>query len=274
MWEKVVRKMRTGMMPPPGEPRPARGQIDAFSTQLEGRLDASLHARPNPGSKSLHRLNRTEYANAIRDLLAFDLDVTTMLPADDSAEGFDNIADVLSVSPTLVQSQVAAAMKISRAVTGETGMVPVLARYDGPGGAAQSEHLEGLPIGTRGGVRFTHYFPLDAEYEFRIAAGAAFRFAGHRGGARKARHRHQRRACEGGGSPALPAARKGRTADRHGGIRGAAARHRCGRPVCALRGASRQCGERDHPGAVRCDRCGRHAEPPRHLHLPPRQARG
>jgi hypothetical protein len=106
MWEKAVRKMRTGMMPPPGEPRPERVKLDEFSTDLENRLDASARVAPNPGTKSLHRLNRTEYANAIRDLLVYELDVSAMLPAADSADGFDNMADVLGVSPTLIQSQV------------------------------------------------------------------------------------------------------------------------------------------------------------------------
>lgn len=167
MWEKVVRKMRTGMMPPPGEPRPERGTIDAFSRELETHLDASARQHPNPGSKSLHRLNRTEYANAIRDLLAVEVDASSLLPADDAVEGFDNIADVLSVSPTLIQSYVSAAMKISRLAVGDRAMAPTLVRYRAPSGA-QREHVEGLPLGTRGGMRFTHNFPLHGEYEFRI----------------------------------------------------------------------------------------------------------
>ena len=178
MWEKVVRKLRTGMMPPPGEPRPARELLDGFSRRLATGLDATAASWPNPGSKSLHRLNRTEYANAIRDLLAYPIDVSTLLPADDSAEGFDNMADVLGVSPTLIQAQVSAAMKISRAVTGDLGMAPELVRYDAPTGAAQLEYQEGMPLGTRGGVRFTHVFPLDAEYEFRVSGGGNFRFTG------------------------------------------------------------------------------------------------
>jgi hypothetical protein len=182
IWEKVVRKMRTGMMPPPGKPRPERARLDAFSGEIETRLDAAAKIRPDPGGKSLHRLNRTEYRNAIRDLLAYDVDVGTMLPADDSAEGFDNIADVLAVSPTLIQAYVSAAMKVSRAVVGDPAMAPVLVKFGTPGGAAQREHIEGLPLGTRGGLRVTYNFPLDGEYEFRIGAGAAFRLSGPEGG--------------------------------------------------------------------------------------------
>ena len=116
VWERVVRKVRTGMMPPSGQPRPARTALDGFATELETRLDKAGAANPNPGSPVLHRLNRTEYANVIRDLLAIDVDVTNLLPADDSNEGFDNIADALGVSPTLIQGYVSAAMKISREI--------------------------------------------------------------------------------------------------------------------------------------------------------------
>jgi len=181
-WEKVIRKMRTGMMPPAGEPRPPRAQIDRFAGELESRLDASGRGHPYPGNKSLHRLNRTEYANAIRDLLAYDVDVSTLLPADDAAEGFDNIADVLGVSPTFIQSYVSAAMKISRWAVGDRSMAPTLVKYAAPAGLSQQAHIEGLPLGTRGGMRFTHNFPLDAEYEFRVSAGSGFRFAGPAGG--------------------------------------------------------------------------------------------
>ena len=182
VWEKAVRKMRTGMMPPPGKPRPDRARLDRLAGDIEKRLDQAASQHPNPGSKSLHRLNRLEYRNAIRDLLAYDADVATLLPADDSAEGFDNMADVLAVSPTLIQAYVAAAMKISRGAVGDTGMAPVLMKFAGPGGSAQREHIEGLPLGTRGGLRVTYNFPVDGEYEFRISAGGGFRFAGPAGG--------------------------------------------------------------------------------------------
>jgi mono/diheme cytochrome c family protein len=181
-WEKAIRKMRTGMMPPAGKPRPERAVLDAFASELAVRLDGASALHVQPGAKSLHRLNRTEYANAIRDVLAYDIDVTSLLPADDAAEGFDNIADVLSVSPTLIQSYISAAMKISRWVVGDRSMPPTLVKYSPPAGFSQQRHIEGLPLGTRGGMRFTHNFPLDAEYELRISAGGGFRFAGPAGG--------------------------------------------------------------------------------------------
>jgi len=182
VWEKTVRKIRTGMMPPAGKPRPPRAVLDAFAESLETQLDAAAVTHPNPGSKSLHRLNRTEYANAIRDLLAYEVDVSTLLPEDDAAQGFDNIADVLSVSPTLIQAYVAAAMKISRGAVGDPAMAPVTVTYEVPRDLSQDRHIDGLPLGTRGGILFTHNFPLDAEYEFRISAGSGFRFSGPAGG--------------------------------------------------------------------------------------------
>ncbi len=181
-WEKAIRKMRTGLMPPPGEARPARGELDAFAGELETQLDAAARRHPKPGAISLHRLNRTEYANAVRDLIDFDADVSTLLPADDSAEGFDNIADVLGISPTLAQAYIAAAMKISRGALGDLAATPATTKYAAPGGLAQRAHIDGLPLGTEGGVRFTHYFPVDAEYEFRVTHGRPFRFAGSSGG--------------------------------------------------------------------------------------------
>ncbi len=216
-WEKAIRKMRTGMMPPAGKPRPTRAVLDGVATEIAGRLDGAGAAHVQPGSKSLHRLNRTEYANAIRDLLAYDIDVTSLLPADDATEGFDNIADVLSVSPTLIQSYVSAAMKISRWTVGDRAMPPTLARYAAPSGLSQQSHIEGLPLGTRGGLRFTHNFPLDAEYEFRIAAGSGFRFAGPAGGPEpQARCHAERRTREGCGPAQVPAAREsGPADDRH-----------------------------------------------------------
>ena len=113
-WEKVVRKLRAGMMPPSGVRRPERSVIDSFASSVETKLDLAAAARPNPGKTALHRLNRTEYGNAIRDLLDLPIDATTLLPADDSSEGFDNVADVLGMSPQLVQSYIAAASKVSR----------------------------------------------------------------------------------------------------------------------------------------------------------------
>ena len=169
-WEAVVRKLRTGLMPPAGEPRPERAALETLAAYLERQLDAASAEAPNPGAPSLHRLNRTEYANAIRDLLALQADASTLLPADDAAEGFDNIAGVLTVSPSLIEGYVSAAMKLSRRAVGDPGMLPKTTTYRAPADLDQSEHIEGLPLGTHGGMLVTHDFPLDAEYEFRISA--------------------------------------------------------------------------------------------------------
>src|SRR5215467_11565978 len=168
-WEKVVVKLRTGMMPPSGARQPDRSMIDAFASSLETALDRAAAGKSNPGATALHRLNRTEYANAIRDLLALPIDATTLLPPDDSAEGFDNVADVLGVSPLLIQGYVAAATKISRLAVGNPEISADKATYRIPRGLAQAVHIDGLPLGTRGGVLIKHIFPLDGEYDFRIA---------------------------------------------------------------------------------------------------------
>ncbi|HEX5230182.1 MAG TPA: DUF1592 domain-containing protein [Bryobacteraceae bacterium] len=172
-WEKVVRKIRAGMMPPAGMPRPDRAALDTFAAKLEAGLDTAAAAKPNPGTTGLHRLNRVEYANAIRDLLDLDIDPTTMLPADDSSEGFDNIADALAISPALLERYVAAATKLSRLAVGDPGTTPFTATYRVPSDLAQSEHIEGLPLGTRGGILVRNVFPLDAEYSIKIHAKAA-----------------------------------------------------------------------------------------------------
>jgi hypothetical protein len=170
IWEKVVRKLRAGMMPPAGARRPDRATIDAFTAKLEAELDRTAAAQPNPGAPALHRLNRAEYANAIRDLLDVDVDVSTLLPADDSSEGFDNIADALGISPALLERYVSAAAKISRVAIGDPSITPSTTTYRVPGDLSQVNHIEGLPLGTRGGLLFQHTFPLDAEYAFKIRA--------------------------------------------------------------------------------------------------------
>ena len=177
-WEKVVRKIRTGMMPPSGARRPERAVLDTFAGDLEARLDRAAPSGANLDAPTLHRLNRTEYANAIRDLLALDVDAATLLPADSSSEGFDNIADALGVSPSLVESYVSAAMKISRRAVGDRTLTPTQITYPAPGGLVQDKHIEGLPLGTRGGLLVHHTFPLDAEYEFSVTGG----FGGPGGG--------------------------------------------------------------------------------------------
>jgi mono/diheme cytochrome c family protein len=178
IFEKVIRKVRAGLMPPAGMPRPERATLDGFAGSLESKLDRAAALKPNPGSHLLHRMNRTEYANAIRDLLHLDVDATTLLPADDSSEGFDNIADALRVSPALVERYTSAAVKVSRLAVGNLLLTASTATYRVPSDLAQSSHLDGLPLGTRGGTLIEHTFPLDAEYSFRIRVrGAAIGLA-------------------------------------------------------------------------------------------------
>jgi hypothetical protein len=178
VWEKAVVKVRSGMMPPSGARRPERVALDAFASDLEARLDRAAAPGAGLDAPAMHRLNRTEYANAIRDLLALDVDVSVLLPQDASSDGFDNIADALSVSPSLIQGYVSAAMKISRRAIGDRTLTPTQVTYPAPGGLAQDRHIEGLPLGTRGGMLISHTFPLDAEYEFSVTGGAGFGGAG------------------------------------------------------------------------------------------------
>jgi len=175
-WEKVIRKVRTGMMPPAGAPRPNRATLDSLAAAVETTLDRAAAAAPNPGAPALHRLNRTEYGNAVRDLLELPIDAAALLPGDDSSEGFDNQASVLSVSPALMQAYVTAASKISRLAVGDPTISADITTYVAPRGMSQAGHREGLPLGTRGGLLVQHIFPLDAEYEFRIgrAGGGLF----------------------------------------------------------------------------------------------------
>jgi hypothetical protein len=168
IWEKVVRKVRGGMMPPEGMPRPDQPSLDRFASWLETALDRGARTRPNPGRASIHRLNRTEYANAVRDLLDLEIDVTELLPADDESYGFDNIADVLKVSPSLLEQYLAASYKVSSLAVGDPATSPISQLYRVPPDLAQADHIEGLPLGTRGGTLIRHTFPLDAEYDFSV----------------------------------------------------------------------------------------------------------
>jgi len=168
LWEKVARKLRTGGMPPENMSQPDRATHDALVGFIESRLDRAALERPNPGRSSVHRLNRAEYANAIRDLLALEVDAPSLLPPDDSADGFDNIADVLSLSPALLESYLSAAAKISALAVGSPKITASSETYKVRGDMSQVEHLEGLPLGTRGGVSAQHTFPLDGEYVIRV----------------------------------------------------------------------------------------------------------
>jgi hypothetical protein len=168
-WEKVVRKVRAGMMPPAGAPRPERKTLDALAATVEDELDRAAVTNPNPGRAPLHRMNRAEYANAIRDLFAVDVDPTTLLPADDSSGGFDNIADVLGVSPALLERYVSAAAKVSRLAVGDPATAPLDITYTVKGDLTQTGTIEGLPLGTRGGSVIHHNFPLDGEYLIKLS---------------------------------------------------------------------------------------------------------
>ena len=179
IWEKVVRKLRTGMMPPSGAPRPDRATLDRLAGSIEQAIDRAAASSPNPGAPALHRLNRAEYGNAVRDLLDLPINSDTLLPADDSSEGFDNMASVLRVSPALMQAYVNAAQHISRIAVGDPTISAGVTTYFPPRAMSQTGHREGMPLGTRGGLEVTHVFPLDAEYEFRVgrAGGGLFGLA-------------------------------------------------------------------------------------------------
>ena len=165
-WEKVIRKLRAGLMPPAdGGPTLEREARDALVAWLENEIDENAEAHlPAPG---LHRLNRTEYTNAIRDLLALNIDAATFLPADDSSHGFDNMAGTLTTSPALMEAYLSAAGKISRLSVG-TETAPTLAVFDAPHDTSQNGYIEGLPFGTRGGMLIEHEFPADGDYVFTV----------------------------------------------------------------------------------------------------------
>jgi hypothetical protein len=169
VWERVFRKLRAGLMPPSGAPRPDRAVLDTFRRTMEASVDRAALEKPNPGATSLHRLNRSEYANVIRDLIAVDVDASALLPPDDSSEGFDNIADVLGTSPALIERYIGAAAKISRLAVGDTDLGPVSTTYKVRGDLSQDRHIEGLPVGTRGGILIRHTFPVDGEYLFKFS---------------------------------------------------------------------------------------------------------
>jgi len=164
-WERVVRKMRAGMMPPAGVRRPEKAAYDGFITWLENELDRN--AAPYAPPPGLHRLNRTEYANVVRDVLNLDIDAAAYLPSDDSTHGFDNIAGALGISSTLVEAYVSAAGKISRLAIGEPAPAG-LAVYRTPEDTSQDYHIEGLPFGTRGGMLVKHVFPSEGEYTITV----------------------------------------------------------------------------------------------------------
>lgn len=178
IWEKVIRKLRTGAMPPDGRPQPHDAASHALVSWLEIELDRAARANPNPGTRpALHRLSRTEYHHAIRDLLALEalpreLDVTLLLPADNAVGGFDNVAELLFVSPTALEAYLAAARKISRLAIGDPSMPQIADIYTLPYQLPQDRQFEELPFGTRGGTAIRTYFPLDGEYLVTIEPSA------------------------------------------------------------------------------------------------------
>jgi hypothetical protein len=166
--EKVICKLRAGMMPPPGLPRPNTTTIKSFAESLEASVDAAAALHPNPGRPVLHRLNRTEYANSVRDLLNVDINVAALLPPDDMSHGFDNMSDALSMSPALMEGYVRAAGKVSREAMGDSSVAPYMATYEVPRVNSQMRHVEGAPVGTRGGTSVVHDFPADGQYVFKM----------------------------------------------------------------------------------------------------------
>jgi len=162
-WEKVVRKLRAGMMPPQGLPRPDARTYEALTVTLENDLDRAATLNPKLPPPSVHRLNRTEYANAIHELLGLEIDPAVFLPADDSSYGFDNVASGLQISPALVEGYVSAASKLSRLALGHE-IAPSRKIYYAREDYSQEDHVEGLSFGTRGGILARHYFPADGEY--------------------------------------------------------------------------------------------------------------
>ncbi|MCU1264395.1 MAG: hypothetical protein JWM21_713 [Acidobacteria bacterium] len=166
--EKMIRKLRSGLMPPPGMPHPNVAAAKAFASELERGIDEAAAAQPNPGSPALHRLNRTEYANSIRDLLDVRIDVSALLPPDNMSHGFDNMSDVLTVSPALMEAYIRAAGKISRQAVGDPSTPSITSTYSIPRVVSQARHLEGTPFGTRGGIGVAHDFPADGDYVFKL----------------------------------------------------------------------------------------------------------
>jgi mono/diheme cytochrome c family protein len=169
IWEKVVRKLRNGQMPPMGARKPEAADRTGFLNALVGTLDQFAAANPNPGRHAIHRLNRVEYANAIRDLLKLEVSGQELLPADDSGHGFDNIAEALTVSPRLLERYISAAQKVARLAVGDPTIKPVATTYTVSYFQVQDDRAsDDLPFGSRGGLAVQHYFPLDGEYEVQV----------------------------------------------------------------------------------------------------------
>ncbi len=168
VWEKVIRKLRAGAMPPPGAARPDQATYSSLISYLEKQIDTTDAAHPYAGRPVLHRMNRAEYGNAIRDLLALEIDAGSLLPPDDSAYGFDNISDALGLSPSLQEHYLSAALKIGALAVGDPNVSPGSETYRVRQDLSQNQHVEGMPLGTIGGTMVRHIFPLDGEYDFQV----------------------------------------------------------------------------------------------------------
>ena len=182
-WERVLRKLSVRAMPPQGMPHPTEAEYAGFTSWLAGSLDRAWEGRNTPGRYVVHRLNRSEYANAIRDLLALDIDVTELLPSDGANFGFDNIAASLKTSPLLLERYVAAAQRISAMAVGDPDVRPGTTEYSISREFSQSGYIDGLPLGTRGGTVIRHVFPADGEYKLsgRLVRGVEEGYAGVEG---------------------------------------------------------------------------------------------
>jgi hypothetical protein len=165
-WERVVKKLGVGAMPPQGSPTPGHAELTRFRAALVASLDAAAAKKNEPGRYVLHRLNRTEYANAVRDLLGVTVDVTDLLPSDGGDFGFDNIATALNTSPLLLERYLTAALRIAELAVGDAAAEPGTHTYTISTVVTQDKHVEGLPLGTRGGMLVDHHFPADGEYVF------------------------------------------------------------------------------------------------------------
>ncbi|WP_423926005.1 DUF1592 domain-containing protein [Candidatus Palauibacter sp.] len=166
--EKMIRKLRAGMMPPPGIRRPDEATMTAMVEELETRVDAAAGGNPNPGTRTFQRLNRPEYRRAVQDLLDLDIDLSAFLPTETISDNFDNIADVQMMSATLMEGYLRAAGEISRMAIGDPGAGPRQVTYKVPKTASQAVRAEGAPFGTRGGISVIHIFPADGEYVFKM----------------------------------------------------------------------------------------------------------
>ena len=169
--EKMIRKLRAGMMPPPGAARPDAATRADMVRALETAMDTAAALHPNPGWRPFQRLNRVEYAAAVRDLLGLDVDVSAYLPPDTMSAGFDNVADVQTFSPQLMQGYLRAASQISRLAVGDRNASATSATYKIPHSRSQMAQVPGAPLGTRGGTSVVHVFPADGDYVIKIGAG-------------------------------------------------------------------------------------------------------